>query len=105
MLGQRRDEAEALYRRSMMIHSAAELTVQLEASVCLRYTALRTIVDRGRAHLLPHAARSRVVSSPFAPAATEAAVGSSSATLDADLVQVAPRDPVPVTSHTPTPCR
>ena len=90
MLGQRRDEAEALYRRSMMIDSETQLKLQLDASVCLRNTALRTVVESGRAHLLPSAARSRVATSPFAPAAAGGAASplpALNADLNAELVQ------------------
>eukprot|EP00966_Prymnesium_polylepis_P091909 2127706-Prymnesium_polylepis.1 len=52
-LGQRREEAEALYRRAMVVESAPQLRAQLDAAVCVRYDALRALVGAARAHLLP----------------------------------------------------
>lgn len=47
LLGRKR-EAEALYRRSMMIDSAEQLARQLDAGVCLRLDALGAVVRRAR---------------------------------------------------------
>ena len=74
----RRDEAEALYRRSMMVETDAELDRQLAAGVCVRLR-VTGLIDAARAAVLPAASAAGAALAHAQPTEGGAAAASSAA--------------------------